>query len=115
MSKKVTSFVKEVMARLTGNDDQVIAEKNYRLANASVKGQLSSLEGKLVKSEIELESAIEALSATKYPTTLIADSSSYVRNIRSKQESVDTAQEELQSIKESIEYFNGLYLEFNPS
>lgn len=114
MSTKLESFVKEVMARLKGDDDKVVAERNHRLANAAVKGQLSSLDGKLVEAEVSLEKANEELKAAKYPTTLISDSSSYIRNIDAKQQKADEALEELEDIQSSIEYFNGLYKEFNP-
>lgn len=114
MSKKLGSFVKEVMARLQGDDDKVVAERNYRLANAAVKGQLSSLDGKQVEAEVTLESAKEKLNSAKYPTTLISNSSDYIRSISRAQDQVDEAQEELNNVNSSIEYFKGLYEEFNP-
>lgn len=109
----VKSFVKEVLARFKGDDNEVVAQRNYRLANAAVKGQLSTLEGKKVKAEVNVETAKEKLDAAKYPTSLIEDGSDYIRNIVRNQESLDEAKEKLETINESIKYFQGLSTEFD--
>lgn len=113
MASNVKSFVKQVLAQLQGNEDQVVAEKNYRKATSAVKGQISSLESKQVDAEIALDEAKEALHSAKYPTKLIKDTSDYVRNVAKKQEAVDSAQEELESINESLKFFTKLNKEFD--
>lgn len=112
-TKKVESFVKEVLARISGDTDKAVAQKNYRLANAAVKGQLSNLDGKQVQAEVDLDTAKENLNAAIYPTEMITDAAEYNRNIVKKQERVDEAQEKLDSITESIEYFKGLSEKIN--
>lgn len=111
---EVKSFVNEVMARLKGDDDKVVAERNYRKANSAIKGQISGLDAKKVDAEVALEEAQDKLAAAKYPTKLINDNSNYVRNIVERQEAVDSAKEALENINESLSYFQGLYDEFNP-
>lgn len=113
-AKKVTSFVKEVLARINGDTDKAIAEKNYRKADAAVRGQISSLESRKVDAEIAVETAKEELADAKYPTNLIGDNSDYIRNIVRKQERVDEAQAELEDVNESLDYFKALNKEFNP-
>ena len=107
------SFVKEVMARLKGDDDKVVAERNFRKANAAVRGQISSLESKKVDLEVKLDEASDELLAAKYPTSPIQDASQYVRTIAAKQSNVDRATEELEEVEESLDYFENLSAEFN--
>lgn len=107
------SFVKQVLAAMKGDNDKVIAERNYRKANSAVKGQLSSLESKKVDAEVDLDEAKDALVAAKYPITLIKDNATYIRTIVKRQEDVDSAQEKLDSINESSTFFKELSDEFN--
>lgn len=111
---EVKSFVTETLARLKGDNDKVIAERNYRKANSAVKGQLSSLESKKVDAEVSLEEAVEKLNSAKYPTSLIKDNSEYIRSIANRQDKVNEAKDNLEDINKSIEYFQNLYGEFNP-
>ena len=111
--KKATSFVKEVMARLSGDTDKATAERNYRLASAAIEGQLSTLTGKKVKAEVKLETEQENLETAIYPTKLIDDSGDYCRSIASAQGNVDSAQDKLDSIEDSIIYFEALQMKIN--
>lgn len=111
---EVKSFVKEVVARLQGDDNEVIAQRNYRKANAAVKGQISSLESKKVDAEVSLEEAKEKLADAKYPTSPIKDNSDYIRTIVRRQEKVTEAEEALEEVNSSLAYFKGLWEEFNP-
>lgn len=113
-TKKVKSFVNEVLARINGDTDKAIAQKNYRKADAAVKGQISSLESRKVDAEVALETAEEELADAKYPATLIGDNSDYIRGIVRRQEKVDEAKEELDEVNESLNYFKSLHSEFNP-
>ena len=110
---EVKSFVNQVLARLKGDDDKVIAERNHRKAVSAVKGQISSLESKELDCEIAVEEAKENLNEAKYPTTLIKDASDYIARIARKQEALDEAEEKLQSVKDSLSYFKTLQTEFN--
>ena len=56
----IASYVKETLARFQGNTDQVIAEQNFRIAVASLKGQIAALEAARVRVENKLAVAEEA-------------------------------------------------------
>lgn len=106
--EKLSKFVQATVALLTGDTDKTLALKNERLASASIKGQLSALEGELVKNEVAFENATEALNKAIHPTTLITNQESYVTGVLSAQERLDEAQEKLESTKKTIEYLNNL-------
>lgn len=110
---KINSYVKEVMARIKGDDDKVTAERNYRKATSAVTGQLASLASKKVDAQIKVEEAKEKLQNAKYPTTVIGDISDYIRSIASKQEKLDSAEEELADVESSLKFFEELNTEFN--
>lgn len=107
------SFVKQVIARLSGDEAEVTAQKNYRKASSAVKSQLAALEAKLVDDEVKLEEATEALDNAKFPTLSISNNQSYVEKIRDAQADVEDAEEALKQTQESIGYFQKLQAEFD--
>lgn len=113
MKTKAQSFINEVLARIQGDEDKVVAERNSRKAVAAVKGQISSLENKKVDAEVSLDEAKENLHAVKYPITPIKDISDYVRGIANAQKKVDEAEEALVEVNESLDYFTELLESFN--
>lgn len=110
--KKGKLFVKEVLARLKGDDAEVKASKIARKAFSAVQSQISALEGKEIDLEISVEDGEELLNNAKFPVEMITDGQIYIGNIRRAQEALDSAKEELSAVKESIEYFKGLTKEF---
>lgn len=107
------SYVKETLARLTGDKDQVIAGKNFRKNSSAVEGQIARLKSDLVNAEDELDTAKEALKATKYPTTLSVGGASYIQSVVSAKETVERKQQIVEQINESIKYYQELLREFN--
>jgi len=105
-------FVKEVIARLKQDDDKAIAEKNARIAIQSVKGQLSALDWKLIKAEGELEKAQGNLHNATYPIVEIESPEDYIKGIKDAKFVCDTATEDYDQLKESIEYFQKLLDKF---
>jgi len=105
---KVTNFIKEVTARLKGDEAGVIAAKVERKALSAINGQLAALKAKLVDDETAVEDAEEALNNAIFPTSVFTDNAMYVRNIQSRQEYLDTAKATLDSTKETIAYFENL-------
>lgn len=105
-------FIKEVTARLTGDEKGVIAAKNARKAESAVNGQLAALKAKLVDDEGRREDKAEALNDAKYPKTLITDNQSYVGNIKRAQEAYESAVEEEATTNDSIDFFNALLVQF---
>lgn len=106
------SFVKETVARLTGDSTEVIAQQNYRKATSALTSQIAQLNYKKVDAEQKVENAKEALKEAKYPTSLIQDGSSYLDNINNAYFALETAKEELEQIEESIDYYETLQEEF---
>lgn len=110
---KVKSYVKQALAFITGDTNQVVAEQNFRSADAAVNGQVYAQKAKLVQAEQKLEAAQKALDEAKYPTTSIKDTDRYVNNLVSANNSVELAQEEVDGVKKAIAFFEGLTAEFN--
>jgi hypothetical protein len=105
---KVSNFIKEVTARLKGDEAGVVAAKVERKALSAFNGQLAALRAKLVDDETALEDAEEAFSAALFPTSVFTDNQGYIANIKNKQEALDAAMETLENTKESIAYFESL-------
>lgn len=105
---KVTNFIKEVTARLKGDEAGVVAAKVERKALSAINGQLAALKAKLVDDETAVEDAEEALNNAIFPTSVFTDNAMYVRNIQSRQEHLDTAKATLDSTQETIAYFENL-------
>lgn len=110
--KKGKLFVAQVVARLKGDDAEVLAAKIARKALSAVDAQLAALRAKEVDLEGALEDANERLTEAKFPTTMITDNSSYIRGIQAAQESKDQAETNLEDVKTSIKYFEALLKEF---
>lgn len=105
---KVTNFIKEVTARLKGDENGVIAAKVERKALSAINGQLAALRAKLVDDETSVEDAEEALNNAIFPTSVFTDNGIYVRTIQARQEYLDLAKTTLDSTKETIAYFENL-------
>lgn len=110
--KKGQLFIKQVVARLKGDDAEVQAAKISRKVLSAVDGQLAALRAKEVDMENALEDAKEALDNAKYPTVVFTNNQNYIQNIQSAQTNYDRAEEELTSVKESITYFENLLNSF---
>jgi xanthine dehydrogenase iron-sulfur cluster and FAD-binding subunit A len=105
-------FVKEVLHRLKGNDDEALANKIARKAISAITGQISALEGKVIDDEQSVEDAQEALDNATYPVSMFKDSKTYCQQILKAQESLNDAQAELKNTKDSIEFFKNLLTKF---
>lgn len=110
---KVKSYVKQALAFITGDTNQVVAEQNFRSADAAVNGQVYAQKAKLVQAEQKLEAAQKALDEAKYPTTSIKNTDSYIQQLVASNNYVESAQEEVDNVKKAIAFFEGLTAEFN--
>jgi hypothetical protein len=104
MKNGISKFVAATIAFITGDTDTTTALKNERLAQASIKGQLSALEGALVNAEVDVENAKESLTKAIYPTKLIESQAGYYEHIVACQERLNESESKLKDIQESIEY-----------
>ena len=109
--KKVKSFVTEVIARMKGDTPKVVAEKNYRTADAAITAQIATLKADAVKKENAVEDAVEKLNAAKYPVDPITNTESYVQGIVNAQEAVNAAEKALKNTEETIKYFEDMKAE----
>lgn len=110
--KKGELFIKEVLARLTGDGHEALAAKISRKSISAIDSQLASLSSKQVDLENSLEDAVEALKIATYPTSVFSSNEDYVKGILRAQQSVDQAKENLEATNKAIEYFNKLLIKF---
>jgi len=110
---KKTGFIANVVALLKGDDDKGLAKKIHRTAKSSVKMQIAALENEEIKKETEVENAEEAYHNAIYPTDLITNTELYTQRIVEKKEALDAANEALETVRESIEFFKGLQSEIS--
>lgn len=109
----IKSYVKLVLAQLTGDQNTIVAERNYLTAKATIKGQVAALEAERVKLENAVDDATETLHKAKYPTTKITNGEEYLDNIQNAQASLSHYQGQLDDNTHSIEYFTKLQEEFD--
>lgn len=109
---KIKSYVKQAIARLTGDKTEELAQKNYRKATSAVRGQIAALEAQLIDAESDLEAAEDGLADAKYPKELITNQEAYLESILCAKDAVEDAQHRLKSLQASIEFNKALLEEF---
>jgi len=110
---KVTNFVKQTLAMITGDEKTVISTKNERKSNSAINGQLAALKSKLVDDESALEDAEELLKNAKFPSSLITDNPCYIESIKRANSRVQSAKNTIADTKYSIEFFESILAEYN--
>lgn len=110
--KKGELFVKQVLAKIKGDDSEVLAAKISRKAISAVEGQLAALKAQEVDAENTVEEGQELLNNAMYPTTMITDNQSYIKNIKNAQDALVEAEAKLEDIKTSISYFENILVGF---
>ncbi len=104
---KTTLFFKEVVARLKGDDQTATGIKIERKVLSSLKSQIANLKAKLIHDQIRVENAQEDLDEAFFTTEVFTDNSSYIYGIKKAQEALDAANVELETTKDTIDYFEG--------
>ena len=110
--KKGETLVKEITARLKGDNDGALAAKIARKAISAVDSQIAALRAREVDLEGSLEDAKEAYKIARAPLEMITDNQSYIREIKKAKETEERAAEELQDVIDSIKYFEELLASF---
>lgn len=110
---KVKSFIKEVVARVAGDNAEVTAQKNYRKASSAIQSQIAALKAKEVDDEAALDTENENLENAKFPVTLITDNRSYTSNIKMCYDRVQQATKNLNDTRESIYFFENLLKQYD--
>lgn len=101
-------FIREVTARLTGDDAGTKAVRIAKKAFSALNSQLAALDSAQVDAEDVVEECEEALKDAKFPKEEIKDGKKYIQGIQDAQNALDKAQQELDNVIESIEYFKKL-------
>lgn len=111
-AKKGELFLKQVIARLKGDNNEVLAAKISRKGLSAFDGQIAALKARVVDQETSVEDAAEALENAIYPTEMFSDNQYYIRNIVDKQNRLDEAITALEATNKSLAYFNALVAKF---
>ena len=92
------SFVKEVIAILSGDNAEATGQKILRQADSAFKTQIASLTGDTIALEDKLEDARENLRLSRLNNVLlITDRSSYISNLLRAKNNVIDAEEALEA------------------
>lgn len=111
-SKKGQLFVKEVVARIKGDDAEALANKIARKALSAVESQIAALNARQVDLENTVEDNQDKLKEAKFPTTMFSENASYIHTIKRAQDQLDASVADLEDVKESLKYFNELLKSF---
>lgn len=105
---KVKSFVKQFVAKLSGDDNEALAQKALRQADSALKTQISNLTGDIINYEDALEAAKEAqASARVNDGKIISDRETYVENLLEAKNDVTEAEEALETHRAKIAFLQG--------
>lgn len=117
MSKtKLESFINQFAALLQGDDNKVLAEKNWRSANSGISMHINNLEGQTIDLEDKLEQAQENYkSASVNHGKKIENRDLYVQNLINARYAIDEAHENLSNHRQNIELLKEMLQELTPS
>jgi len=107
------SYLKQAVAYIKGDTENVIAEKNYRKLTNAIKGQISTLTATKDNKVDDLDNAKEALNKLKFPETTITDAARQLQRILEQQEVVDEINEEIADIDHTIDVLAKLQAGFD--
>ncbi len=107
------SYLKQAVAYIKGDTENVIAEKNYRRLSNAIKGQISTLNAKKDNKDEELDNAKEALNKLKFPEAVIADAAWQLQQVLKQQVVVDRIYDEIADIDHTIDTLNKLQASFD--
>jgi hypothetical protein len=112
MTTQLTTFVKEFLAIIKGDDAEAKAQKAYRSAMSALKTQISSLEGDTIKFEDEVEEAESKFNLAKVNSgEPIVDRNKYVQNLLVARRQLIDAEEALENHLEKIEVLRSTFEE----
>lgn len=112
---KIINFIDLTMAILTGDDNKVIAAKNWRKADSAFTSHIANLKGKTVELEDNLQEAQEnfklALANNGKP---ISNSKDYITNVIQARNNVTLAQTTLDDHNEELRTLTEIHEGLNP-
>ena len=107
---KMKSFVKEVVAIISGDNAEATGQKILRQADSALKTQIASLNGDTISLEDKVEDAQEALRLARVNNgKLITDRNQYVRNLIDAKNALVDSEEALELHLEKIVFLQEQY------
>ena len=107
---KMKSFVKEVVAIISGDNAEATGQKILRQADSALKTQIASLNGDTISLEDKVEDAKEALRLARVNNgKLITDRNEYVRNLLNAKNALTDAEEAFEIHLEKIAFLQEQY------
>jgi len=103
--KDLSSFVKQSIAFIKGDDAEALALKNERLARAAFKMEVNLVDSLIVSLEDAVETATANYEKVFYPTELIDDRKRYMQRIADAKKAKEEAEFNLQEALNSKEFY----------
>lgn len=103
VAKTTVSFVKQFVALIKGDDDEALAQKVFRQADAALNTHIAILKGELINKEESLETAKEnQIKALLNNGKQISDRDSYVEGILAAENAVIQAEKALKAHQDKL-------------
>ena len=107
---KMKSFVKEVVAIISGDNAEATGQKILRQADSALKTQIGSLNGDTISLEDRVEDAQESLTLARVNNgKLITDRNQYVRSLLDAKNALNIAEGALEAHLEKIAFLQEQY------
>lgn len=107
----MSKFADVVVKKIKGEAADLLAAKIEKKAKSALLSQVASLQSKKVDLEDKLDTAEAELEAAIYPEVMIISSERYAESIKFAQGKVDTAEDAIEAVEESIEYYEKVIAE----
>jgi uncharacterized protein (DUF111 family) len=101
-------FLKQVVARIKGDDAKTKAVRITRKCLSAIKAQIASLESEAENAKIRLEDAEEKMKNAIYPDQLFENSVDYLQSVANAHDEVDKARQRWEAIQTSIRFFTSV-------
>lgn len=106
----LTSFVKQVVATIQGDDAEAKAQKIFRKADSAFRTQIAALEGETISLEDNVEAAKERLQAALTNNGNVElDRNSYIDDVLRAQNAIIEAEEALEEHLAKIAFLKEQY------
>ena len=108
--QRAKSYAEEFLALATGDKQEVVAQRNFRLSSNIINGQISTLNSELVNLETQLEDAEREAFSALYNggKQLKADTGSqreYLERIVSTEAKYNEVKEKYDDVQKSIQFW----------
>jgi molecular chaperone DnaK (HSP70) len=98
-------FVKQIIAKMSGDNATDVAIYNYRMAKKAFEQGILTKQVEELKAQGDVDAAASALDDAMKPTVKIADTEAYLKNVVFCQNALTKAEEALEAIQNTIADF----------